>query len=422
MRPPITIYDKNMKKLAHLDNAYNIWYDLKLNELWTCGFTLSTKDRKNIYCEDFNYVELFDGEERIELFRILPSTLSKSDLTEIEYECEHVLATLLDEVMFKYHQVGNLGFYTSQCIRYVLDRQKTKRWQLADCDFTRQFEYKWENENLLAALFSIPKPFTDKYRWEFNTTGKVWRIGLKKLSDKFKADITYKKNLTNIVKEKDPTNLVTRLYCLGFGEGDNQLTIESVNNNIPYLEKNITKYGLKENILVDRRYEHPETLKAYGEKMLDELSQPYISYSIDSVDLYRYDKRKYERFLPGDLVKINDKEEDINITVPIMAVRKDDLTGNPMDINLEIANKNRDIAGSISELQERARINDTYAQGATNLMQMIYADNAENKYPLMMKFYIPTEMARINKLILSYTIENFRAYSKSIEAGGGTYT
>lgn len=67
---------------------------------------------------------------------------------------------------------------------------------------------------------------------------------------------------------------------------------------------------------------------------------------------------------------------------------------------------------------ERARINDTYAQGATNLMQMAFVDNADRNYPAKFKFYIPNEMARINKLILNYTLEAFRAYSKATKGGG----
>lgn len=102
-----------------------------------------------------------------------------------------------------------------------------------------------------------------------------------------------------------------------------------------------------------------------------------------------------------------------------------------IEINLEIANKSQDITGSISDLMERSRINDTYAQGATNLQQIVYADNADERHPLKLKFYIPQEMARINKLILNYTIEPFRSYSVGLEyketkttstsSGGGSY-
>lgn len=427
----LKIYDTNMKELARLENAFDISYELKLNELWTCSFKLPRSDKKSKYCEIFNFVELFDGNERVELFRILPNVLTHEETSYIEYECEHVLATLLDDVMFKYHQIGNLGIYTDRVIRYVLDRQSVKRWQLIECDFKRQFEYKWENENLLAALFSIPKPFVDKYKWKFDTVTYPWGISLKALDEKYKADIQYRKNMQNIEKTVDPTNLVTRIYPLGYGEGDNQLDIKSVNGGKDYLEKNTSKYGLKSTILVDRRFESPETLKEYAQSILNGLSEPYVSYKIQAVDLSISQPKKYPKFRPGDYVLIRDTEDDINIKVPIVSVSKSDVRGNPFEIDLEIANKSQDITGSISDLMERSRISDTYAQGATNLQQIVYADNADEKHPLTLKFYIPQEMARINKLILNYTIEPFRSYSVGLEykqtettstsSGGGSY-
>ena len=418
----IRVYDRNMKKLAYLENAYDIGYELTLNELWYANFTLPADDIKNQRCQPFNYVEIYDGRERIELFRIMPSTLTRNTKGDIVYQCEHVLATLLDDVLFKYHQIGNIGVGTTTVLRYILDRQIEKRWQLGICEFDRRFEYKWENENLLAALFSVPQPFNEKYRWEFDTTGTTWRIHLKKLPAKFKADITYKKNMTEIEKVVDPTTIVTRLYCLGYGEGDNQLGIESVNNGIPYLESNgaTTTWGIKSSILVDRRFESPETLKAYGQALLDQLKHPYKSYTVRAVDLYRKSPEKYEKFFPGDIVRIIDKEDGIIEDLPIVKVSKSDITGNPGDIEIEIANQSRDIAGSISELQDRTRINEVYAQGATNQMIVPFADNADPQNPAIMRVYIPDTMARINKCILNYQLEAFRAYSKAIAGGGGT--
>lgn len=416
----IRVYDGNMRKLAYLENAYNIGYSLKLNELWTAQFTLPATDKKNIYCQPFNYVEIFDGGERIELFRIMPSTLTRNSEGNIVYQCEHVLATLMDDVLFQYHQIGNIGVGTVSVLRYILDHQLTKRWQLRNCDFDRRFEYKWENENLLSALFSVPRPFNEGYRWEFDTTRTPWQLDLKRLPTQFVADIIYKKNMVEIKKEVDPSTIVTRLYCLGYGEGDNQLNICSVNGGIPYLEANTATYGIKSSILVDRRFENAETLKAYGQSILDELKNPFKSYSVRAIDLHRKSPSKYERYFPGDIVRVIDKEDDIIENLPIVSVSKSDITGAPGDIEVEITKRTRDIASSISSLQDRTRINEVYAQGATNQMIVPFADNADENNPARMKIYIPDTMVRINKCILNYQLDNFRAYSKAIEGGGAT--
>ena len=413
----IRVYDQDMNKIAMLDKAYNIGYELHLNQLWYASFTLGAEDPKVKYCQPFNYVEIYDGPNRVELFRILPSELQEDHRGEINYHCESVLATLMDDVMFKYHQIGNIGISTTQSIRYVLDQQATKRWQLGQCDFTRYFEYKWENENLLAALFSIAKPLED-YRWEVNTKVYPWQINLKKLPTEASSEIRYRKNLEGIVKKSDPTNIVTRLYGLGYGEGDNQLTIESVNNGIPYLEKNVTTYGLKQSILVDRRFEHPETLKAYMERMLDELSKPYVSYQVESIDLFRFNSQTYRQFKIGDIVKVVNKDNSIVEYLPIISITKDNLEDNGAEINIEVGNKPQDIAGSISELQERQRINEVYGQGATNQMIIPFVDNADYNNPATMRVFIPSEVIKINKCLLNVNASNFRGYSKAVKGGG----
>lgn len=410
------VYDKNFELLAFLDNASNITYTTKMNELWIASFMMPSKDIKNKYLKAFNYVEIFENGKRIELFRIMPSRLEVNEQGYVTYECEHVIATLMDNILFGYHQIGNIGVYTPQVLRYIIDKQYT--WKLGRCDFNRQFEYKWENENLLSALFSVPQPFLDKYIWTWDTTAMPFTLNLILAENEPSCEIRYKKNMTGIVKESDPTNIVTRLYCLGYGEGDNQLNIKSVNNNIPYLQAEqsiINQWGIKESVFVDRRFENAEILKAQGQAILNELKNPYISYEVGAIDLSKLTESSYDSFRAGKMVHVVDKEDEIEFDAYIVETSK---TLYSPDVNIVIANKSRSIAGSISELQNRARINDTYAQGSTNMYAQSFSDNADNANPAVLRVFIPQEAVRINKLLLRYEIENFRAYSKAIEGGG----
>lgn len=417
MQAPVRIYDTNMNRVAHLENVFDLSYELPLNELWTASFSLPKDDPKAMYVQPFYYAEIFDGTRRVDLFRMMPQEITRNDQAVLQVDCEHVLATLIDDVLFQYHQIGNIGVFTNEVIRYVLDRQTNPLWKLVECDFSHQFEYKWENENLLSALFSIPQCFEEDYRWTWDTTTKPWGISLKPLPDGYETDIQYKKNMRSITKTVDPTNVVTRLYALGYGEGDNQLDIRSVNGDVPYLEKNISTYGVKASVLVDRRFENPESLKAYAQAMLDKLCQPYVAYDVTTMDMSRTSTTA-KPYMPGDNVLVRDLEDSINIIMPIVSVKKSDVTGNPFEVELEVANESRDIAGTISDLAERSRISDTYSQGATNLQQIAYADNADASHGLELSFYIPAEMARINKLLLRYNLEAFRAYSQATQGGG----
>lgn len=418
------VFDRNMKRLAYLDNAMSVGYTLETNSLWTATFTMPADDPKTEYCTPLNYVEIFDGDERIDLFRIIGEDLERSDGATRFYNCEHVLATLLNDVLFQYHQCGGTGVRTAEVLNYILNRQTTRNWVLGSCDFERFFEYNWENSTILAALFAVPECFDSDYLWTWDTTGYPWSLSLVAPSDRLKSEIRYAKNMTEIRKSRDDTGLANRIYALGYGEGVNQLTISSVNNGLPYVEDalSIEKYGLCSSILVDTRYEVEENLKAYAEQILRESAEPYYSYEIGAIDLHRLTGDAFSRFWPGEIVRIVDDEDGVNLRARIVSVTKDDAQGDPGAVSVTIANKSKDIAGSISDLQSRALIGETYAQGATNQQVYNFSDNADADHPATMKIYIDESVVRINKMLLNIQFEPFRAFEQAIGGGGGQTT
>ena len=172
------IFNRDMKRLAYLDNALAVGYGLETNSLWTATFTLPADDPKNAYCMPLNFVEIFDGDERIDLFRIIGEDMERSNGATRYYDCEHVLATLLSDVLFQYHQCGGSGVKTADVLNYILARQTRQNWKLGACDFKRYFEYNWENSTLLAALFAVPECFDSEYLWSWDTTVYPWTLSL----------------------------------------------------------------------------------------------------------------------------------------------------------------------------------------------------------------------------------------------------
>lgn len=418
----IRVYNQSMQLVALLENATDIGYATPFNGLWTANFSLPANDEKNAECLPLRFVEIFDGDERLDLFRILPNTARRSaDGSLIMYQCEHVLATLLDDVMFQYHTIGNLGTYTAAVLQYVLSKQTTARWQLGTVGFSRQFEYNWENENLLAALFSVPKPFVEDYQWTWDTSSYPWTLNLVEPPTVVEAYIRYGVNMRGIEKTTDPSNLCTRLYGLGYGEGVNQLKFSDINGGLPYIDADTQgQYGIVSRIFVDRRFEFPETLLARCQAILEELKTPRISYAVDAAELFALTKEPIDRFQSGKMVRVQDGELGIDVTARVVNVSKSNVFGAPGDVQIEIANRPQDIASSIADLANRQRIQEVYAQGATNLDSHDFADNCDPTHPAVMRFYVPEETARINKVQLSYQVEAFRVPVKGAAAGGGT--
>lgn len=405
----LEVYDLERKKVAILENAYNVEEDKKINSLWTLSFQLPEDDKKIEYCNTFWYVRYNNGE----LYRIMPQTRISEETGEYTFQCEHVLATLLDNVLFGTHVVGNIGTDTETCINYILDHQLEKNWKLGVCEFTNQYEYCWENENLLSALFSIATPFTNPYIWVTDTSSYPWVVNLKRIEDGLpEVYVTLKKNLLSYQIEDAPEQICTRLYPLGYGEGVNQLGITGVNSGSPYVQspKKITdKYGIIERIWIDRRYENPDSLLAAAKKMLLELQEPIIQYEIGYQELNEND---YGLIDVGKRLQIRYKNDIVDTIITGVNNKYEEIQSS----SLEVANRSIDIASTVADLADRQRIEMAYAQGATQLYAQSLQANCDSKNGAIMSFFIPDEMRIVNSVKVKIKSESFRAYSKATSA------
>lgn len=419
----LTVYNQSGQMLAVLDSADKIGYELKHNDLWTGSFSLAANDPKNDFCQAHNLVKLPDGPRQTGLYRIvgMPNG-EETGLGSVKtYSLEHVMATLLDDVLFGYHEVGGTGVYTRTVMQYILDRQTTTRWRLGTVDFNDQFQYHFENVSLLSALLSLGEVLADEYTWDFDTSTTPWTVNLRRADSAAGCGIHYGRNLVSITKSMDATALITRLYPLGYGEGVNQLNIKEANNNVPYIDADtIGTWGVKCSVWTDTRIQDAATLKARAQAVLEGYKNPYLSYTAKAVDLYRETGFSWDNFMPGKLVKVMDGEHGINFDARIVTISKRDVNGDPGDIEITIANAARDAADSINTLADRVGIGELYSQGATNLFAIPFADNADASHPAKFRVYIPEGMVRINKMLLSWQIVAFRAYSTGAAAGGGT--
>ena len=407
----IEIFDRSRKRVAIAENAHGISEQQRINSVWYLYFSLPYNDPKTRYCQPFHYVRHNGGE----LYRIMPETLSVDESGSVTYQCEHVLATLIDNVLFGYHIVGNLGTYTADVIRYILDHQLVKNWVLDQCDYRNQFEYGWEQESLLSALFSVATPLVGPYMWVTNTAVYPWRLSLKRLDTTGRPEMYVRRrhNMTGYRRGKDPQNIVTRLYPLGYGEGVNQLGIGSVNGGVPYLQspKAITdKYGIIERVWIDRRYEDPSSLKAAAEAMLQELQAPLVSYEVGCQELAASD---FDKAAIGKRLRIVYPEIGETVDTFITEIKRDYEDADRSSI--VVANKETSIASSLADMADRQRIEQTYAQGATQIYSQALQANCDAASGAVMDFFIPEEMRIINKVLVKVRMAKFRAYSKSTE-------
>ena len=274
---------------------------------------------------------------------------------------------------------------------------------------------------MLNALFSIPKCFDSDYHWTYDTDSYPWTISLVRADDVRNCEVRYGRNEQSIKRGRDISNLCTRLYCMGSGEGVNQTSIRTVNpTGKSYIDSpNISKYGVISKLLTDSSISDEATLFAKGKAYLRELENPMYSYTVKALDFHRVTGLEWDLIDEGKLVRLNDTRAKLDLDKRIVSVEKSDIEGNPLDMTVEIATQSSDVSSTLESISAKTAITAQYAQGATNLYAMQASDNADASHPAVMNFYVPTACAKINQVLLSWKLENFRAYETGAAAGGG---
>ena len=416
--------DLKREYTAVLDNAYQVSYEKIENKIGNLEFSMPLDDPKNEFLQEMLWVELTDNEnEYIGLYRVMPSTVRKdASNNSITYTANEALCTLLDTVLFGYHELVNRK--TVDVINYLLNKQRTKHWVLKKCEFTRYFSYAWENENGLAdALFSIPQAFDEDYMWQWNTKVYPFELSLVKPPKEPIARIQEGYNMQGFEIERDPNNLVNRVYPLGAGEGVNQINIKSVNKNIPYVEdaKSIKEHGLVEYVWVDQRFTVPQALKDNAINMLKKWAQPKISWDVTAADLLKLtdEPLSIDKLRQGTVIMIN-TDDFGSINLRIKKETKQDVFGAPQDIQLELGNLSDDFTTTMSDLKRKQEINETYSQGATNILNYSYQDNCEKAYPAEIEFFLDDDVFHVNTVELTFKTKRYRGYTKAVKGGGAT--
>lgn len=429
----LTTLNFNREKTAVLQNAFNVSYEKQTNAIWSASFCLPLDDPKVDKVQQLGYVEFVDKDnEYIGLFRVMPTETSISvENNQVKFSCFHVLSTLMDSVMFRYHEISP-NTKTVDVLNYLLSLQKVAHWKLGKCEFTRYFQYSWENENgLIDAIWSIPQPFDEEYMWTFDTKTYPWTLNLVKPPTDVTARVWEGHNLKGFTVESNPNQLINRIYPLGQGEGINQLNIAKVNPTKKYYvedSESIAKYGLIEYVWSDRRFTDANSLFSSTKALLNKWKLPIVSWSIDAVDLIKAIPQKPDQKIPkidelrlNKVIQVKTKKFG-TLNLRILKESKTDVFGNPQDLQLSVGYVPSDLGTTQADNERNIKINQLYSQGATNILNYDKADNCDPSYPVKFKFYIDDDVVKINTCELTFDTSAFRAYSKAIEGGGAVVT
>ena len=124
-----------------------------------------------------------------------------------------------------------------------------------------------------------------------------------------------------------------------------------------------------------------------------------------------------DRLRQGTVVMINTNEYG-SFNLRIKKESKSDVFGAPQELELELGNLKDDINTTMSDLNRKQQINETYSQGATNILNYSYQDNCESAYPAEIEFYLDDDVFHVNTVELTFKTKRYRGYTKAVKGGG----
>ncbi|MCC2459708.1 phage tail protein [Bacillus mobilis] len=121
----------------------------------------------------------------------------------------------------------------------------------------------------------------------------------------------YSKNMKEIERNIDTYGMITRLYC--YGKGELNLTTVTPNGedyieNLKWVNLLKLRNKIRPDSWSDERYVIPQNLKDDGEKILDEMSRPNITYAMKVIDLSSRTGHYPEQLRKGDYVYVIDED------------------------------------------------------------------------------------------------------------------
>ena len=408
-------------RLRELRGAAGLSLEERQNDLWKAELRLPAGDPAAAELGVHRLVRI-DLEGESVLLRVCGE--GPSDLLEERmrvFQLEHVLAFLLDERIGGYMETGTQE--TPEVLEELLSLQAARRWAAGRCELSARFQYAWECESLLEAVLSLFSCFPEGGLLDWDTDGFPWRLHLLRRPERAACRIRSGRNLRGLQRCVDMSRLCTRLYCLGSGEGVNQTGIREVNpTGLPFLDSpNQDKYGILSRHLIDRSVSDGALLLARGQALLREMEEPREIWRVSALDVSAATGWELDRPRAGRRVRVEAPEAGAEFEGELTRVLREDLLERPMEVQLELGEEDS-LTTAVEELAARGAVAQRYAQGATNLFPMQVADNADSAHPARLRFYIPEDCVHINRVLLTWELQPFRAYARGAEAGGGTST
>lgn len=312
------LLDQDMHQIAILENSFDVFLEQQVGGIDELSLAMPMDDAKRQLLTTESHIQMFDT---VYVVREVSDYKSKR-VTEVYAEAlwyDLQYAEILDKTSWDSSQAGAV----------MVDVLKGTGWALGRVDIDSRRTLRTDlSKNRLEVLGEIEALYNGELI--FDTQAKT--VGLVRAEGKHTgASISYDKNASDIEAHYDTRDLVTKIYAFG----KNGMTIADANNGIPYLEDYSYTNKVRVRTIKDERYTNPFNLRDVVRDALDVLSKPTTSYTVKMAELSNRSGLEHEQFFIGGIVRIYDKELNLDVNTRIMDWKYNVIDPNKTELTLE---------------------------------------------------------------------------------------
>lgn len=425
----LSVYNNNVQTVAHYPSANQD--DPHINKLpLKEGLSVVDTLSFTLYPNNQGYDKVFELTTKVKVLDLRDNTIrftgrvldvnEKMDTGGQIYKdvtCEGALSFLNDTKQRGSSYYGNTiaSFLTQILGNHNSKVEAGKQIQVGNIDFVSSVTHTCNFETTLAEIISAKETVGGDIR--IREVNNVLYLDWMKSFDPNIVEISLGINMKDMVKGKDVTSLGTRIIPLGA----NNLTIESVNGGLDYVDDTNAKnaYGVIEKTIEYHDIKDANELRNTCLTDLPKYTQPSYILKSNALDLSFLSNNKIEQFVLGKKLNIVNKYMGVNDVYAIVELDMDLLT--PYNPTLTISNKPITLTNTINDLRKSSIQND----GIYNNVQIgssfgIRATRSDNKVITTMNATDGISIENNNKKVF-YVDTNGDIVVNDITANGGTY-
>lgn len=293
-----------------------------------------------------DFIRIWDGFHDSAVYRV--SSVTQEIGLRQTIQLEHAVMTLADDMLPSLTYSENV----KTIFRRLLSYQTRIRWEAGDVDVDDDLMLSAiaPSQTIFSALTSLLDMLPQEYCLSFDQSVWPWRLNLNRLSSQVANEGRLKRNLSSVRITQDTSQLCTRVFPYGCGQGLNRISLRTLLGR-DYLDSpDVRTWGVAARSFTSDQITDAQTLKSVAERYLERHSQPTATIQLQGVDLSRITGESLDAFRLGQLFRLALPDSAIFMQERIVAMRIPDVFGEPGLVTLTLANRQPALSDEIANL------------------------------------------------------------------------